>query len=108
MRVGHANSLPVDIRARELRERFELACVRTDDQAAAEAARELVRFCSENPEYRLMWLVGDASKPAAKKTIRSQFPGRCRTCSASHVPGDEVCWTPGVNGVECVSCGGKT
>jgi hypothetical protein len=98
-----------DQQARALRERLELAAVRTDDVECARAARDLVAFCGEHPEYRLCALVPFAGPPTAPepsdaKQITSRYDARCKRCQRLIVAGETCMWTPGERGITCPSC----
>ena len=99
----------VDQDARALRERLEFAVLGDDDRACAEAARALVRFCDDHPEYRVCTLIPEGSPAPAEtaKRIAARFETRCKACRAPIAPGAECFWTPGEQGVACLKCGGK-
>lgn len=93
-----------------LRERLELAVVRGDERECAEAARALVHFCEEHPEYSMLRLIPGfepAGTPKKPQRIASQYETRCRVCSQRVTPGDFVFWTSGERGVLCLRCGGE-
>lgn len=105
-RLSPNASLPVDVDARELRERLELAVARGHVDAVAEAATELVKFTWAHPEYQLLKLVASEFSDTAAKKIESQYAGRCSECQSRYSPGDLIYWTPGQR-AKCVGCGGK-
>jgi len=97
----------VDQDARALRERLELLALGDDDRACAEAARQLVQFCADHPEYVLCALLPESTPaaPEPAKRIESQYAGRCKRCDARVIPGEIVLWTPGEKGIQCLRCG---
>ena len=104
-----ASSSRVDQDARALRERFELVVLSDDDKAIADAARALFWFCSQNAEYALcrMWPPADSAPTPQAKRIASKYLGRCTTCNAFIVPGEEVWFLVDQKGVTCLKCGGS-
>lgn len=98
-----------DQEARALRERLELAVLGDDDRVCAEAARALVSFVTDHPEYLLCTLIPESVPVAAEeaKRIESKFESRCKACRALIVPGAECFYTPGEKGVSCLKCGAK-
>jgi len=94
--------------ARALRERLELLALGDDDRACAEAARQLVQFCVDHPEYVLCAMLPEsAPAPAeAPRKLVSQYDGRCTACRSRYSAGDLVFWTPGKPGALCLGCGG--
>lgn len=97
----------VDQEALALRDRFELAVIRDDDKACAEAARALFWFCADHPEYRIFQLAPSAATalPEKPQRIVSKYDGRCRRCTRLIVVGEIVFWTPGTKGADCSKCG---
>ncbi len=93
-----------DIEARELRERFDLACVRGDEHEIVEAAKALVRFRAEHPEYELLKLVPcELGKPEPVRQIESQYDGRCKACGSRYSRGDLIYWSS-ESGARCGGC----
>ena len=96
--------------ARALRERLEFAVLGDDDRACAEAARALVAFCADHPEYRLCTLIPESAPVTTEsdaKRIVSKYAGRCTGCGKPYAEGATVFWTPGKKGALCLGCGGK-
>lgn len=95
--------------ARALRERLELLALGDDDRACAEAARQLVAFVADHPEYRLCAMIPESAPvvEGAPRKLASQYDGRCNACRSRYSVGDLVWWTSGKSGALCVGCGGK-
>lgn len=95
--------------ARALRERLELVVLGDDEHAIAEAARALVRFCWDHPEYPVCSFRPESLPPRAEppKRILSKFPWTCRGCGKRFAVDSWMWWSEADKGTRCDTCGSK-
>ena len=48
--------------------------------------------------------LGLPKEPRKPMLLDSKFAGQCRDCGKPHTVGDQISWTPGTKGVQCVRC----
>lgn len=96
---------PIDARARQARERFELAIARNDAQGALEHGREMLAVCDADHDYQLLAIVPVARVEPARLIVTTRDQACARCCKALKA-GDSAWWAPGTAEVNCTRCGG--
>jgi len=94
-----------DIAAKQALDRLSRASRERDGALALEAAdmvSELVRS-----GYVLMELDATGTVAARPVKLRCRSEGYCAACGDPVAVGDEIWWTRGVSGIECMDCGGR-